>query len=106
MLREALAYESEAFDADEPISGADLVDWFVQWRNQAKAALQSAENRAVAALRLAEDEPMRFRNYYRHCDEEWEDTWSCACNSRCPTCDAEIEPYDYEALDAEGDSNE
>lgn len=23
---------------------------------------------------------------------EWDDTWSCMCNDKCPVCDAEIEP--------------
>ena len=42
-----------------------------------------------------------FRNYYRHeaCDVEWTDEWSCACNDRCPECDAEIEPYNLDDLD-------
>lgn len=38
-----------------------------------------------------------FRNFYRH-DEwnaRWVDEWSCACDDRCPVCDAEIEPYDF-----------
>lgn len=29
------------------------------------------------------------------CGVEWTDEWSCACNDRCPECDAEIEPYKY-----------
>ncbi len=32
----------------------------------------------------------------QHEPVEWSDTWCCACNDRCPVCDAEIEPYDYE----------
>lgn len=43
------------------------------------------------------EEP-QFRNYYRHCGEEWEDVWSCACNDECPVCKAEIEPYQSDAL--------
>ena len=39
------------------------------------------------------NEPMRFLNYYRHCDTQWTDTWSCQCNDECPVCGAEIEPY-------------
>lgn len=41
----------------------------------------------------------QFLNHYRHDDcpvdpgVEWEDRWSCACNDRCPACNAEIEPY-------------
>lgn len=43
-------------------------------------------------------EPARFLIYYSHCGEEWEDVWSCACDSECPECGADIEPYDYEDL--------
>ena len=38
-----------------------------------------------------------FLKSYR-CDEcgvGWTDEWSCACNDRCPECDAEIEPFEY-----------
>lgn len=41
-----------------------------------------------------------FLKYYRHpeCGVAWTDFWSCACNDRCPACDAEIEPYDWDDL--------
>lgn len=45
-----------------------------------------------------------FLNLYRHTDcpvqpgIEWDDVWSCACNDKCPACDAEIEPFDSEEL--------
>jgi len=41
-----------------------------------------------------------FLKYYRHreCGVAWTDEWSCACNDRCPKCDAEIEPYDWDDL--------
>lgn len=37
-----------------------------------------------------------FENHYicPLCDTEWYDEWSCTCNDRCPTCDAEIEVTD------------
>ena len=28
------------------------------------------------------------------CHTSWQDEWSCACNDRCPTCNAEIDPED------------
>jgi len=45
-------------------------------------------------------EPEKFRNYYRCPNDgtEWDDAWSCACNDKCPACNAEIEPYDSEEL--------
>lgn len=32
LVDEALAYQAESFDADEPIDGGDLVEWFAAWR--------------------------------------------------------------------------
>jgi hypothetical protein len=28
----------------------------------------------------------------------WWDEWDCLCNDSCPTCDAEIEPDEHEAI--------
>jgi len=36
--------------------------------------------------------------YFSHCNTEWEDEWSCACNDDCPVCGREIEPYDYKQV--------
>ena len=55
----------------------------------------------ITAFATEEDEPIVFRNYYR-CERdgtEWSDDWSCMCNDRCPTCDAEISPYYSEDID-------
>jgi hypothetical protein len=46
---------------------------------------------------VAAEQEIRFahRNHYR-CQRDgtkWTDEWSCACNDKCPTCHAEIEPY-------------
>lgn len=35
----------------------------------------------------------QFENHYTHCSSSWQDTWSCACNDKCPECGAEIEPH-------------
>lgn len=44
-------------------------------------------------------EPEKFRNYYQcPCGEEWDSTWSCMCNEKCPECNREIECYDSEEL--------
>ena len=44
-------------------------------------------------------EPEKFRNYYLcSCGEEWNSTWSCTCNERCPRCSKEIEPTSFEEL--------
>ena len=42
----------------------------------------------------------KFHNFYRcsECGTEWEDEWECACNDRCPNCNAEIEPYKSENI--------
>jgi len=44
------------------------------------------------------EEPMEYRNYYKHCGEEWDDVWSCQCNDECPKCGKEIEPYKSEDI--------
>jgi hypothetical protein len=41
LLREALAIFAEAFEADEDVPGADLVDRFAAWRTRAKAELSA-----------------------------------------------------------------
>ena len=47
-----------------------------------------------------------FRNKYRHEDcrkqpgVEWEDTHDCTCNDRCPSCNAEIQPYHSDELES------
>ena len=38
LIREAVNFEADAFDADEGVNGADLVEWFAQWRLRARAA--------------------------------------------------------------------
>lgn len=39
LIDEALEYEAEAFDNDEEVNGADLVDWFAGWRRRVKDEL-------------------------------------------------------------------
>ena len=49
-----------------------------------------------------------FRKSY-WCDEcsvGWTDEWSCACNDRCPECDAEIEPFESEDLSVQVEMRE
>ncbi len=49
-----------------------------------------------------------FLKYYRHreCYTSWTDEWSCACNDRCPRCDAEIEPYKWDDVSVIVQDNE
>lgn len=38
-----------------------------------------------------------YIKYYEcECGCEWTDTWDCLCNDRCPDCNREIQPYDWE----------
>ena len=40
-----------------------------------------------------------FRKHHAcPCGTSWWDEWDCLCNDRCPTCDAEIEPDEHEAI--------
>jgi hypothetical protein len=46
-----------------------------------------------------DEEDHYLMTYFCHnCDETWTMTHSCACNDRCPKCNAEIEPTDIEDL--------
>ncbi len=47
---------------------------------------------------MPEEVEIRFRNFYVHCDQEWQDEWDSMCNDRCPVCNAEIEPYKSEEI--------
>ena len=50
--------------------------------------------------RDSDGEPCFYLNKYicDGCGTEWEDQWSCACNDKCPNCNAEIEPDSSEWL--------
>ena len=67
IIRDALAYEAEEFDGpadlDLSVSGADLVDWFTDWRQRARKALKTVEpSSAVGKARLGETYLRRARD--------------------------------------------
>ena len=39
LLEEAVAFKAEAFNKDEPVSGAELVAWFAGWRGRVRTLL-------------------------------------------------------------------
>ncbi len=39
LLTEALAYEADCWGEDDEIDGGDLVEWFAEWRQRAKAVV-------------------------------------------------------------------
>src|ERR1700737_3565862 len=40
-----------------------------------------------------------FRKHHTcPCGTNWSAEWDCLCDDRCPTCDAEIEPDEHEAI--------
>jgi hypothetical protein len=41
IIDEAISYAANAFDADQDISGSDLVEWFADWRRRARAIVGS-----------------------------------------------------------------
>ncbi|UTS82846.1 hypothetical protein [Phaeobacter piscinae] len=54
--------------------------------------------------RDSEGEPIVWENNYKcDCGEEWSDEWSCQCNDRCPSCNAEIEPHTSNWIGPEGE---
>lgn len=57
LIHEAIKYRATAFDRGGDISGADLVEWFADWRRRARAVLRP--ERVVSTNALASD---RFRS--------------------------------------------
>jgi len=51
LIREAVNFEADAFDADEGVNGSDLVEWFAQWRVRAKAAIRPVSVRESGVRR-------------------------------------------------------
>lgn len=51
VLREAVSFEAQAFDGDASVSGADLVEWFADWRCRARTAMRSSGHDAMTARR-------------------------------------------------------
>lgn len=43
VLQEAIDYLAGIFEKDEAVDGATVVEWFSQWRQQAKRALSGRE---------------------------------------------------------------
>ena len=56
----------------------------------------------------AEISAVRYLNQYRcpYCQTEWEDSWDCSCNDRCPDCNKEIEPYESALIEGESAETE
>ncbi|TCV80050.1 MULTISPECIES: hypothetical protein [Methylomonas] len=56
----------------------------------------------------AEISAVRYLNQYRcpYCQTEWEDSWDCGCNDRCPDCNKEIEPYESALIESESSETE
>lgn len=55
---------------------------------------------AIEALGLE----VRYLSFYRcdDCDQDWEEEWSCACDSECPECGRDFSPFDYYQIDQDG----
>lgn len=50
ILREALCFEAGAFDDDQAIPGAELVEWFAEWRRRAQTVIHSHRPTPTAAI--------------------------------------------------------
>jgi hypothetical protein len=40
----------------------------------------------------------RCRNFYEHCEAQWQEDWDCTVTSNCPLCGHCISPYSTETL--------
>jgi hypothetical protein len=50
IIDEAISYAAKAFDTDQDISGADLVEWFAEWRQRAQAVVENNRRSPDAAF--------------------------------------------------------
>jgi hypothetical protein len=50
ILHEALCFEAGAFDDDQAIPGAELVEWFAEWRRRAQTVVRSHRPTPTAAI--------------------------------------------------------
>jgi hypothetical protein len=48
ILHEAVNFEAAAFDSNQDINGADLVEWFAQWRRRARSIVRT--NRSTPSV--------------------------------------------------------
>ena len=85
-------YDIEATDAkqDERCRKDLDGDWFQSMRFPAKPFLDRFPKVEI-----------KYRNFYKHCGEEWEDEWDSTCDDECPVCGAPISPYKSEDIKPE-----
>ena len=50
ILHEALCFEAGAFDDDQAIPSAELVEWFAEWRRRARTIVHSYQPTPTAAI--------------------------------------------------------
>ncbi len=50
ILHEALCFEAGAFDDDQAIPSAELVEWFAEWRRRARTIVRSHRPTPTAAI--------------------------------------------------------
>lgn len=51
---------------------------------------------------MAEPQWLQVDYHCQHCEHDWQEEWSCACDSECPNCGAgDIGASDWEELPSE-----
>jgi hypothetical protein len=50
ILHEALCFEAGAFDDDQAVPGAELVEWFAEWRRRAQTVVHAHRPTPTAAI--------------------------------------------------------
>jgi hypothetical protein len=56
LLREAVGFRAEHFESHEDVSGAELVEWFSEWRLRASKVLGNAD-RDECARKMPDEYP-------------------------------------------------
>jgi hypothetical protein len=79
---------------------AGMCEHFEEYEELSDEEIDALCEKINLDLKTADDKPepedeSRYTNSYLCPNDQtrWDDDWSCMCNDRCPSCDAEIEPY-------------
>lgn len=94
------------FESDEEITADRVAAWLVATEGFDDERDSATLHDDVDADFIDLDEPLpnKYRMTYEcaKCDGmRWTMDWSCTCNDRCPICNTETEPLDYEDIPVE-----
>lgn len=86
---------------EPPMSKEEIHDWICEDLYNYDFSNEDIASKLIIKYKTEDiPEENTMINYYEcnDCNESWEDTHSCACNDKCPSCNKEIEPFTSEYI--------